>query len=209
MVHTKTNHDPSAPCERDAQWYDALVSQQMEGLSQGYWRSYYYFLWAIIADRVRRSRMLEVLEIGCGPGRLAAFLLDQGVNKYVGLDFSPKAIALARQLVPAGQFVVDDARTTTLPSKIEHDVLICTEVLEHVDDDLAIISRFRPGKRCLCSVPSFPHESHVRSFQDVRAVAERYGRFFHSFDAMTLRSPNCDDHRFFLFDGVRSEVGAG
>src|SRR5262245_46736400 len=43
----------------------------------------------------------EVFEVGCGAGRWAGSLLRDGpdrVRGYVGVDFSPAAIALAREL---------------------------------------------------------------------------------------------------------------
>jgi SAM-dependent methyltransferase len=191
-----------------AEWYDTIEYNENEGYRQPYYRSLYYFLWAVIADRLRRAGVRRVLEIGCGPGQLTALLLEQGVEHYVGLDFSSRAIAMARRNAPAGHFVVGDARTTTLHSEVEHDVVICTEVLEHMHDDLEVVSRFRPGKRCIYSVPNFTYPSHVRYFRDADEVIARYGPFFHDLDVMTFKSPNwlpSSPDSFFLADGVRND----
>jgi 2-polyprenyl-3-methyl-5-hydroxy-6-metoxy-1,4-benzoquinol methylase len=158
----------------------------------------------VIVDRVRRAGAQRVLEVGCGAGQLAAFLLEQGDEYYVGLDFSPTAIELARKNAPGGRFVVWDACSTEIHADVPHDVLVCMEVLEHIENDLGVVSNFRPGARCLCSVPSFPWESHVRHFADGSAVRERYGRFFAALDVMTFRSPSALNDLFFLFDGVRN-----
>jgi hypothetical protein len=112
---------------------------------------------------------------------------------------------LARRREPRGRFITGDARTTTIHIDYEHDVVICTEVLEHIQDDLKVVSRFRPGKRCLCSVPNFHHESHLRVFHDAEEVISRYGRYFDALDVMTLKSAQFEDDLFFLLDGVRNQ----
>jgi 2-polyprenyl-3-methyl-5-hydroxy-6-metoxy-1,4-benzoquinol methylase len=166
-------------------------------------------MWAIIADRVRRAGAPAVLEIGCGPGYLAAFLIDQGVRDYTGLDFSRSALERARQAVPRGRFIEGDARTATAYQDCRYDILICTEVLEHIEADLDVVSRFPGGIRCLCSVPNFEDDSHVRTFRDADEVLARYGSFFERLDVMTLNSPNGYGDRFFLFDGIRNGTRVG
>lgn len=190
--------------ERDANWYDSLYASS-NAYRRHYTQSGYYFLWAVISDRMRRDGLRKILEIGCGPGQFASFLVEGGIDSYAGLDFSPRAVVAARERVPSGRFEVGDARTTDIHARIEHDVVVCTEVLEHIEDDLAVVARFLPGKRCICSVPNFDHESHVRRFLDAEEVAERYGRLFHDMDVATFRSSNYIDDKFFLFDGIRNE----
>ena len=43
------------------------------------------------------SRDLVVVEAGCGTARLMPLLLESGVRKYIGIDFSPCAIEAARE----------------------------------------------------------------------------------------------------------------
>ena len=190
--------------ECGADWYDRAY-RDIEEYHVSYARSRYYFLWTVIVDRIRRDRLRRVLEIGCGPGQLAVFLLDQGVEQYVGLDFSPQAIEMARANAPGGRFVVGDARSPAIYAEAEYDVIICTEVLEHIQDDLRVLSRFGPGKRCICSVPNFPYESHVRHFGGAEDVADRYGPFFQEFDVSTFQGPQSDTEQYFLLDGVRND----
>jgi SAM-dependent methyltransferase len=188
--------------EVGSDWYDRAYRTVPE-YHEHYSRSRYYFLWTVIADRVCRGRSRVVLEVGCGPGHLAALLLDRGLEGYVGFDFSPQAIAMAKANAPRGRFEVGDARTTRLLDRTEFDTVICTEVLEHIDDDLGVLSRFRSGVRCLCTVPSFPYESHVRHFESATEVEARYGPYFRDFDVTTFLSPRSGDERYYLLDGVR------
>ena len=190
--------------ERNSSFYNAIYASS-ESYRGPYWRSHYYFLWAVIADRIRHAGVHRVLEIGCGPGQLATLLIEQDVQEYTGLDFSAEATALAAKNVPSGRFITGDARDAAVYREVAHDVIICTEVLEHIHDDLLVILKFPAGTRCICSVPNFACESHVRFFANTSEVAARYGPFFHELDVMVFRSPLYESDRFFLLDGVRND----
>jgi SAM-dependent methyltransferase len=171
-----------------------------------YQDSPYYFLWSVIVDRIRRDGLRHVLEIGCGTGQLAAYLLEQGIDSYVGIDFSAKAVDYARRMAPGGRFLVDDARTSHIYTEEEHDVLVCTEVLEHITEDLDVVVRFRPRTRCIFSVPSYDSAGHVRFFGEPRAVAARYSPYFDRLDVVQLRIPGTGVNTIFLADGERNDV---
>jgi SAM-dependent methyltransferase len=195
------------PSEKPPSWYDDVYSRS-ESYQAPYTKSCYYFLWSVIADRLLLGNTRGVLDIGCGPGQMAALLYDQGIRQYVGLDFSPTAVEIARKVVPSFQFVVGDVRTTDVFETTEHDAIICTEVLEHIEDDLQVLSRFGPGKRCLCTVPNFPYTSHVRHFDSAEEVVRRYGPYFSEFGVRAFRGSRTPTEMFFLFDGVRNDVRA-
>jgi SAM-dependent methyltransferase len=181
-----------------------------EGIGEEYFKPYplsrYYPLWTVIADRIWRDRLRRVLEVGCGNGRLAALLLEHGVEQYVGFDFSPVFIRMARGVAPRARFVVEDARTSSIYTDFEHDVIVCTEVLEHIPDDLFVISRFPAGSRCLCTVPNFGADGHVRHFGNSREVAARYSPFFTGFDVVAFKGATGSGvGTYFVFDGVRND----
>src|SRR3954451_14988024 len=99
--------------ERPAEWYDEKFAATREYHSP-YQASPYYFLWSVIVDRIRRDDVRHVLEIGCGTGQLAAYLLDNGIDSYAGIDFSVKAVDYARRNASGGRFLVDDARASNI-----------------------------------------------------------------------------------------------
>jgi SAM-dependent methyltransferase len=192
--------------EQPPSWYDRDFAKN-RAYHCHYTQTSYYFLWSVIADRLRRANARKVLEIGCGAGQLAALLLEQGVEEYTGLDFSQSAVQLARSSRPDNprvRFVVGDARTADQYDTTDYEVLVCTEVLEHIEDDLRVVSRFPAGKRCICSVPNFPMDSHVRYFRCAEEVAARYGPFFDNLDVVTFRGVRTEDQKFYLFDGTRN-----
>ena len=196
--------DGTARVERPPAFYDEAYATSVE-YKLDYPDSQYYFVWTIIVDRARRLGAKRVLEIGCGPGQLAQFLIDQGVASYTGLDFSATAIELARRFAPTATFVVDDARTSDVYHTSACDLIVCTEVLEHIDADYEVVSKFPSGVRCICTVPSFPYKSHVRHFRNSEEVATRYQPFFNDFSVLTLRRPKRAGSYFFLFEGIRNE----
>lgn len=195
--------DPAAG-EKAASFYDEYYALEQK-YHIHYTRSDYYFLWAVIADRIENGGIRSVLEIGCGPGQLAGMMMERGVPNWTGMDFSAKAVEMARLNCPRGRFEVGDARTTDLHGRIEHDLVVCTEVLEHIESDLAVVSKFKPGVRCICTVPSFPYHSHVRHFKDRDEVAARYGPLFEDLKVTTWISPRNGEDLFFLMDGRRNE----
>lgn len=46
---------------------------------------------------VARLPAPSVLDVGCGPGRVAEAVLDAGAGSYVGIDLSPRMLSLARE----------------------------------------------------------------------------------------------------------------
>lgn len=71
-----------------------------------------------------------VLEIGCGPGRDARLLVDDGFN-VTGIDISQSFIDIAQEQVPEATFYREDMRTMQLPSET-YDGIWCSAVLLHL-----------------------------------------------------------------------------
>lgn len=189
------------PPERDADFYTAGYARKTV-YQLPYHLSPYFAVWTVIADRVRQAQATRVLEVGCGAGQLAALLLDNGLASYTGFDFSPGAVALARTHAPTGTFHVADALTTDLVTQ-PVDLILCTEVLEHIDRDRDLIGRWPSGTHSLCTVPDFPGKAHVRHFTSEAAVRARYGDLFRDLSVVTIRKPTEKPGRYFLLDGVR------
>src|SRR5690348_1693596 len=57
---------------------------------------------------------MQVLDVCCGPGMLAAGVLKRGA-KPIGVDFSEEAVRLASILVPEGRFQQSDAQALPFP----------------------------------------------------------------------------------------------
>lgn len=141
-----------------------------------YTKSAYYTLFRAVVQELRGARAGHVLEVGCGSGVLAQMILDQlpGID-YRGFDFSQTGVRRAgRRTGQADRFFVGDARSAE-PYQHDCDAVVCTEVLEHIEDDLGAMRQWRSGATCVCSVPNFPYSGHVRFFRDESEVRARYG----------------------------------
>lgn len=137
-------------------------------------RSPYFPLFRRIVAEVNRRGFRRVLEVGCGSGALAQLVMERTHAAYEGFDFSANAVRKARARTARPEaFAVADA-TDPASYRRDYDAIVCTEVLEHIGQDKAAIRLWRPGVRCLCSVPNFDYDGHVRFFRTEAEVRARY-----------------------------------
>jgi len=134
--------------------------------------SVYFPVWSRVCALIPRSA--SVLDIGCGPGQFAEMLNDRGIASYLGLDISEEAIRMARDRLPQFEVAASDALCDPMVAQSKADVIVCMEVLEHIDEDLALIERFPSGRQVVLTVPNFPSPGHVRWFSTPSDVAKRY-----------------------------------
>jgi SAM-dependent methyltransferase len=147
------------------------------------------------AQEYRRRLISHLLERGGAPRRLldigsgnGEFLGQAAIRwpraELLGLELSESAVAQAIVKVPAARFRACDLRRDPTPederSWATHAV--CSEVLEHVDDPVAVLQKARtwlaPGCRLVITVPGGPmsafdrHIGHRRHFSaaDLRAL---------------------------------------
>ncbi|MBN1613123.1 MAG: class I SAM-dependent methyltransferase [Deltaproteobacteria bacterium] len=78
-------------------------------------------------------RGMDVLEIGCGTGYGAQFLLGMAPKSYVGIDLMPEQIALARQRrLEAAEFHVQDAADLGRFASAGIDTVVIFGALHHI-----------------------------------------------------------------------------
>lgn len=191
---------PSSESDFDSHYYDATFERGK------HWRKHYravphYAIWRVIADGMRRDGVRSVLDLGCGTGQFACLLHDEGFPQYIGIDFSHKRIEWARQVCPHFTFTVADVFETGLLESLDYDSVVCTEFLEHIEDDLALLQRIRSGTRVYASVPNFSNRAHVRYFANKDEVTVRYSPLFAEFN-VTSR-PNRKRKEFYIFDSLK------
>jgi SAM-dependent methyltransferase len=184
---------------RPSTWYDSYYESNEE-YHRHYTESGYYFLWAVVADRLMRHGYERILDLGCGPGQFASLLRDKGGKAYCGLDFSGTATKLARLQCPEFEFMTADICADGVLESLDYDCCTAIESLEHLEDDIGVIRRLRPGVPFYGTVPNVAHVSHVRFFRKEEEVRERYEPYFSGFRVESFRA-NSNGRMLYLMEG--------
>ncbi len=187
--------------EQPPEFYDHTF-EQSDHWKQHYTLSHYYPLWTIIADRIRRLGAKRILDIGCGPGQVACLLRDIGVEEYKGLDFSTTRIAMAHTVCPEYEFRCADVFKDDLLETYNYDCVLIMEFLEHVEQDIDVLTRVRPGTTVLATVPNFAHEGHVRHFNSVAEVESRYSSILSPLNVVAVLE-NEAGKTYYVLQGTR------
>jgi 2-polyprenyl-3-methyl-5-hydroxy-6-metoxy-1,4-benzoquinol methylase len=112
-------------------WADQSASARI------YRRRFEYFVWCIDRARARLGRRLRMLDAGCGDGFWLHRLSSLGDLDLTGVDYNPLRVERARAAAPAAT-VVCSSLDTFAPTE-QFDVLLLSQVIEHVHDDVALL----------------------------------------------------------------------
>lgn len=111
---------------------------------------------ALVAPYIKADA--AVLDVGCGQGiQLAEIRKLRPTARLSGMDISPRLVSRAMANVPGAQIVTGDADNLAYPDEA-FDVVIMTEVLEHLSDPVLALEQLRrvlkPGGWMLLTVPN-------------------------------------------------------
>lgn len=155
-------------------------------------------VWSLVSPFVGS----DILEVGMGIGIFTEKLLARG--RVFGVELVPEFVDEARRRLgprPGLETVVADIGARDLPDSLRgrtFDTIVCMNVLEHIEDDGLVLSRFRdflrPGGRLVLVVPAHgwlfnpldANDGHFRRYgkaelraklEDAGLRVEREGRF--------------------------------
>jgi SAM-dependent methyltransferase len=161
--------------EAPAAAYDREFSESEEA-ERHYSRSIYHRLHRRVCERLGTAPGRHILEVGCGAGAFAHRVMDTLSLAYDGFDFSEVGVQRARRRTGCHDcFFIGDARRAESYQR-PYDTIVCLEVLEHIECDLDVITLWKSGCECVCSVPNFDYPTHVRWFQNEEDILSRYER---------------------------------
>jgi len=105
----------------------------------------------------RRKPGLRVMDIGCGNGDVTRVLGSLGF-RVLGVDIDPASVAEAERRNPFPHVRYELMNAEALPRAGQYDVLVCSEVLEHLDmpDNLLEMAYrlLKPGGLLIVTVPN-------------------------------------------------------
>ena len=146
-----------------------------------------------------RGQRGRALDLGCGSGRMAANLAAAGFD-VDGIDVEQRAVAIGQRIMARRGLAVrlnaGDVYDPLQPVAAGgYDLVICTEVLEHVGPWRELLARggelLRPGGCLIVSVPRDPRQfsvldsyaGHLRRFREHELLAELHP----GYEQITLR----------------------
>jgi 2-polyprenyl-3-methyl-5-hydroxy-6-metoxy-1,4-benzoquinol methylase len=150
----------------------------------------YMSLVRFLLERLEELHPSRIVDVGCGDGRLARELsLSFPESEVVGIDYSQRAIALARALNPGRRFVCADI--VSEPVEGRFDTVLCIEVFEHIAREDA--GRFAECLSGLCApggslLITAPHRNKKLSSKHVQHfTAESLYGYFEPFCTLEQR----------------------
>ena len=127
----------------------------------------------ITVNLVRDLRPSSFADVGCGDGATLRAIGDAlGIDKLAGFDISPSAIEEARRRLPSAVFEVCDFIADPPPGM--WDVVLCSQVVEHIPDDLAFLAALRSITARYCIVETM--QGRMRQSETLIGHIRNYSR---------------------------------
>jgi len=159
-------------------------------------KSLYFPLWDYILNLINSKE--RIVDFGCGGGCLIKLAFQRKLNVMMGVDFSKEAIKRAKNINPEHSdiFIVGDLYDKKIYDKVKFDTAILSEVLEHLENDLGILTYFQKNTHIIISIPKYDSPAHVRYFKNGRGVIHRYEDLINIKSIKSVRS-------FFVVDSYK------
>jgi len=146
--------------------------------------------------------MGNIIELGCSDGNFAEELRKKGVKNYIGIDIQSDKINEARKKFPEMNFVNCDI-TKNLYILKQATTVVSFQCLEHIKNDLDVLSAIPLKSFVILSVPNRKYKGHIRWFE-LDGWRERFSPYLLIDKEITIQHPDKPNNRTFLFIGIRN-----
>lgn len=157
---------------------DRSKEQIIPGRDSNYWLEFHLAFYRYAEARARG----DVLDLGCGYG-YGSELLSRKAGSVTGLDYHAPAIEhnRSRHTAPNLRFVEHDANTPLPFPDSSFDLVVSSEVIEHIDRRRELLGEIvrvgRPGGYLILKTPnavsvapeSNPHHHHTYTLEEFRS----------------------------------------
>lgn len=194
--------DDIVKLERKDSFYNDIYTQEQP--LKDYTQSPYYEGWKYALNILKTYGLqkTKILDVGCGNGVFAKMLYENNIPCYKGVDFSEKGIKIAQLNTPqwAEYFLKEDIFESEILEQ-NHSHIILFEILEHINDDMKILSKIPPKTMIIASVPNFYSQGHIRIFENIDQIRKRYEPLVEFLDFFELYLN--ENSKIFYFNAIK------
>jgi len=122
-----------------------------------------------IAELVSIAQPNTVLEVGCGEGHVTNILLENSAATIQAMDISQTIVDIAKKAIDSPRVEFSQFNIYDLAEKNSADLVVCCEVLEHLEDPEIGLLRLAE-KAAPYAIISVPREPIWRSLNFIRGA---------------------------------------
>lgn len=182
---------------------------------------------AILGLVKEEKKTSKILEIGCGDGNLIKCLENIGFKQVWGIDNDEEAVRRCKKRGIKNVFVMDGAKTGFMEG--EFDILIASDILEHIKDDNKALKEWnrilKDSGKLIIFVPAFNflfsghdkisrHYRRYSKFELVRKLKSlgfnveksSYWNFLLFFPAFLVRTTQRKKHQFYRLNSTLNRL---
>ncbi|MBA4319153.1 MAG: class I SAM-dependent methyltransferase, partial [Flavobacterium sp.] len=129
---------------------NSKVKETIEEYADNHPQSYSNEIPKALENILLNNNFNSILDAGCGDGSLIRAIVERRVAKrssITGIDLSRKRIQKIKKIFPQVKLFVDSVENMSKIKSNSVDLLISTQVIEHVDDKKMIKSLARATKK--------------------------------------------------------------
>ena len=171
--------------EQDSLYYDRVF----EGVSYYHkpWNEMnsWTIIWEQSLPLLIKNKITSILDIGSGMGQFGQLAQINNI-KYKGIDFSEYAIEYSKKNKVGNEIFEQTDALKYDYGKDDVDCYVTHEFLEHINEDTKILSKLKSNKLIIFSVPSFNDPGHVRWFNSIDSIKDRYSPYIKNLEVKAV-----------------------